>query len=230
MLHSGSRNIGNKTGIHYEKLAKQLNEEWSWDSKIPPSWKLNFLPLTGKNKKYGEAYMREMNWCLDFAQANRQIMMDTIKNILVKHTGCDFLEEINIHHNYCSYENHYGENVIVHRKGATSAKLGQLGIIPGSMGTKSYIVRGKGNPESFNSCSHGAGRTMSRSEAKKTLDFDTERQKLEALGILHGMTEQAKVDEADDAYKNVEEILNNQDDLVEIVTELSPDNLFVIKG
>jgi len=230
LLHSGSRNIGNKTALYYEKLAKQLNEEWSWDAKIPPSWKLNFLPLAGKNKKYGEAYMREMDWCLDFARVNRQVMMDITQIVFTKHTGCTFSDGLDIWHNYAAWEHHFGEDIIVHRKGATSAKLGQLGIIPGSQGTKSYIVRGKGNPESFKSCSHGAGRTMSRSSAKATLDLDAEQQKLDGLGVLHGMTEIGKLDEADSAYKDIAEVLANENDLVEIVVELSPNNLPVIKG
>jgi tRNA-splicing ligase RtcB len=134
---------------------------------------------------------------------------------------------INIAHNYAVMENHFGENVMVHRKGATSAKLGEIGIIPGSQGSKSYIVKGLGNPESFHSCSHGAGRVMSRGQAVKTLDLKEEIKKLDEQGIIHSIRSQKDLDEASGAYKNIHAVMTNQADLVEIVTELSP--LGVIK-
>jgi len=135
-------------------------------------------------------------------------------------------EWINIAHNYASEEEHYGETVMVHRKGATLASKGHVGIIPGSMGTHSYIVEGRGNKASFNSCSHGAGRTMSRSKAKKALTLSKEVDKMD--GIVHGMYSVAKLDEAVGAYKNIDKVMENQKDLVKIKYVLSP--LVSIKG
>ena len=125
-------------------------------------------------------------------------------------------------------ENHFGKNVMVHRKGATSAREGQLGIIPGSQGTSSYIVRGKGNPESFNSCSHGAGRVMGRRQACRELDLESEKKALEDKGIVHSVRSKKDLDEAPGAYKDIQEVMENQKDLVDIVVKLSP--LGVIKG
>jgi len=135
---------------------------------------------------------------------------------------------INIAHNYATMENHFGTNVMIHRKGATSAREGQLGIIPGSQGTKSYIVKGKGNPDSFMSCSHGAGRTMSRTKARETLDLEKEITKLDKQGIIHSIRHKKDLDEASSAYKNIDVVMENQKDLVEIMVELTP--LGVIKG
>ena len=135
---------------------------------------------------------------------------------------------INIAHNYAAWENHFEENVIVHRKGATRARVGEIGIIPGSQGTKSYIVEGLGNPDSFLSCSHGAGRAMSRSEAVRSLSLEDEVARLEAQGIVHAIRGQKDLEEAAGAYKNIDEVMANQTDLVKIVTELAP--VAVIKG
>jgi tRNA-splicing ligase RtcB len=135
---------------------------------------------------------------------------------------------INIAHNYACWENHFDVNVIVHRKGATRARLGETGIIPGSQGTKSYIVEGLGNPDSFQSCSHGAGRLMSRTEAVRSLSLEDEVAKLEAQGIVHAIRGQKDLEEAAGAYKNIDEVMANQTDLVKIVTELAP--VAVIKG
>ena len=135
---------------------------------------------------------------------------------------------INIAHNYARLENHFGENVMIHRKGATSAKKGQLGIIPGSQGTSSYIVKGLGNPESFMSCSHGAGRRMGRKQAKRELDLQTEIKRMDDQGIVHGIRTQNDLDEAAGAYKDIDMVMENQKDLVEIVIELTP--LGVVKG
>jgi tRNA-splicing ligase RtcB len=133
-----------------------------------------------------------------------------------------------IAHNYSRMENHFGENVMIHRKGATSAKEFEFGIIPGSMGSSSYIVRGLGNPESFCSCSHGAGRKMGRNEAQKKLILEDEIKRLDEQGIIHGVRNVSDLDEATGAYKDINEVMNNQKDLVEIVVELKP--LGVIKG
>lgn len=135
---------------------------------------------------------------------------------------------INIAHNYATMENHFGTNVMIHRKGATSAREGQVGIIPGSQGTKSYIVKGKGNKESFMSCSHGAGRTMSRTKAKNELNLEEEIKKLEDKGIVHSIRNKKNLDEASSAYKDIDIVMENQKDLVDIVVELTP--LGVIKG
>ena len=135
---------------------------------------------------------------------------------------------INIAHNYAKMENHFGANVMVHRKGATSAKEGQLGIIPGSQGTSSYIVEGLGNADSFKSCSHGAGRKMGRKKAIAELDLEAEQKALEDKGILHSVRGRDQLDEAPSAYKDIETVMEEQKDLVKILAKLSP--LAVIKG
>lgn len=224
MIHSGSRNLGYQVANHYNKIAKELNAKWL--SSVDPKWDLAFLPADSTEAK---EYLAEMQYCLDFAFLNRKKMASIIKDIF----SSEFLEitfeqEINIHHNYANLENHFGSNVWVHRKGATSAKLGQLGIIPGSQGTSSYIVKGLGNAESFHSCSHGAGRTMSRTKAVDTLDFDTEVQKLDSKGILHSIRYKKNLDEAPSAYKDIDIVMEEQKDLVEVVVKLAP--LAVVKG
>jgi tRNA-splicing ligase RtcB len=140
----------------------------------------------------------------------------------------EFDEPINIHHNYAAFEHHFGKNVIVHRKGATSAREGEMGIIPGSQGTASYIVRGKGNPESFMSCSHGAGRKMGRKAAIRTLDLEAEKKVLDDKGILHAIRGKQDLEEAAGAYKDIDVVMEEQQDLVDIVARLEP--LAVIKG
>jgi tRNA-splicing ligase RtcB len=140
----------------------------------------------------------------------------------------EFEPMINIAHNYAAWEHHFGKDVIVHRKGATRAYKDEIGIIPGSQGTKSYIVRGLGNPESFMSCSHGAGRILGRKEACRKLDLQSEIDRLNALGIIHGIRHQRQLDEAPSAYKDIDIVMANQKDLVEPIVELSP--IAVIKG
>jgi len=223
MIHSGSRNLGYKVAKHYNNVAKALNEKWY--TSVPIKTELAFLPMD--TKEYHN-YMREMNYCLEFALANRQLMMSRIKEIVKSVTACTFESEINIHHNYATLEHHFGKNVMVHRKGATSAKEGELGIIPGSQGTKSYIVKGKGNTDSFTSCSHGAGRKMGRKQAQRELNLEEEQKKLEAQGILHSIRGVKQLDEASGAYKDIQVVMANQSDLVEILVELTP--LGVIKG
>ena len=142
--------------------------------------------------------------------------------------AASFEEEINIHHNYAAIESHFDEEVVVHRKGATSAWLGQLGLIPGSQGTSSYVVRGKGNPESFMSCSHGAGRRMGRKEACRTLNLAEEKAKLDAKGIIHALRSVSDLEEAAAAYKDIDVVMAEQTDLVDVVVKLEP--LAVIKG
>lgn len=224
MVHSGSRNLGKKVADHYNKLAKKLNEKWF--SSIPKEYDLAFFPYDSDECR---DYLREMAYCLDFAFANRKAMINVIIKIMREQIPLiRFEEPINIHHNYARMENHFGRNVIIHRKGATSAREGQLGIIPGSQGSKSYIVKGKGNPDSFNSCSHGAGRRMGRKQAIRTLNLQEEIKKLNDQGVIHSIRTEQELDEATGAYKDIDMVMNNQKDLVEIIAELAP--LAVIKG
>lgn len=224
MIHSGSRNLGLKVAEHYNRLAIALNEKWH--SIVDKKQELAFLPVDSEEGQY---YIREMNYCVEFALANRKLMMENIKDCFrEKIVGIEFESMINIAHNYAKLENHFGKNVWVHRKGATSAREGEIGIIPGSQGTKSYIVSGLGNEESFMSCSHGAGRKLGRNQAIRTLDLEEEKRKLDEQGIIHGIRNQKDLDEASGAYKDIDVVMENQKDLVEIVIELTP--LGVIKG
>ncbi len=230
MIHSGSRNLGLKVANHYNKLAIELNAKWF--SSVPKEWELAFLPIDSEE---GQAYIREMNYCVEFALANRKLMMDKICEIFHKNNTIAMMDEmiqfdnmINIAHNYASQENHFGKNVWVHRKGATQARKGQLGIIPGSQGTASYIVEGLGNPESFESCSHGAGRLLGRKQAEKTLDLEKEIKILDDQNIIHGIRHKSDLDEATSCYKNIDEVMENQKDLVKILIKLKP--LAVVKG
>lgn len=225
MVHSGSRNIGYKTARYYNDIAKKLNERWF--SKVPKEYDLAFLPLDSIQAK---AYLVEMQYCVNFALANRKLMMARIGRIFVEVVDITvkFDEMINIAHNYASMENHFGQNVMVHRKGATLARKGTIGIIPGSQGTNSYIVKGLGNKDSFESCSHGAGRVMSRKKAKETLNLKEEQKRLDDKGILHSIRGQKDLDEAPSSYKDIDEVMESQNDLVEILVELKP--LAVVKG
>ena len=156
-------------------------------------------------------------------------MMERIEEVIADSlSDIDFEPMINIAHNYAAFEHHFGENVIVHRKGATLASEGVIGIIPGSQGTASYIVKGLGNPDSFCSCSHGAGRLMSRTMAIRTLDMQQEVAQLEAKGIVHAIRSQEDMQEATGAYKDIETVIANEADLVKVLTRLLP--IAVIKG
>lgn len=223
MIHSGSRNIGLQVANHYNKLAVQLNA--SRHTGVPKEWQLAYLPLDSKE---GEQYLREMQYCVDFALANRKLMMERITEIVGTLTPASFESMINIAHNYARMERHFGRDVMVHRKGATSAQDGETGIIPGSQGTDSFIVRGRGNEESFQSCSHGAGRKMGRKEAQRTLDLEKEQSRLNARGILHAIRGRSDLDEASGAYKEIETVMKEQSDLVEPLVRLAP--LAVVKG
>jgi tRNA-splicing ligase RtcB len=224
MIHSGSRNLGLKVAKHYNDLAKKLNARWY--SSVPAEDGLAFLPLMDIE---AVNYLDEMQYCIDFALVNRQAMMTDVIECLDEVFGMFFFEPaINIAHNYASQERHYGKNVVVHRKGATLATEGLVGIIPGSQGTSSYIVKGLGNRESFMSCSHGAGRRMGRKQAQRELKLNNERTALNSRGILHSVNNVKDLDEAPGAYKDIEEVMANQADLVEIVTKLTP--LAVVKG
>jgi tRNA-splicing ligase RtcB len=170
-----------------------------------------------------------MNYCIKFAFNNRKLMMERVKAAFGEVFGeVEFDDFINKPHNFASFENHFGEELIVHRKGATRARKDELGMIPGSQGTPSYIVRGKGNKDAFESCSHGAGRVMSRTKAKKSLSVEEEAGPLEERGILHAIRHQSDLDEAPGSYKDIREVMELQKDLIDIVIELQP--LAVIKG
>lgn len=224
MIHSGSRNLGKLVGDYYNEKAKKLNERWY--SVVSPDIRLSFLPL--RTDEFN-AYWQEMKYCVDFALCNRKLMMKHIEEVIkdaIPEIG--FEPMINIAHNYAAWERHYGQDVIVHRKGATLAREGVIGIIPGSQGTASYIVEGLGNPESFCSCSHGAGRTLSRTAAIRDLNLKEEVERLDALGIIHAIRNQNDMQEASGAYKDIETVIANEADLVKVKTRLLP--VAVIKG
>jgi len=227
MIHSGSRNLGFKVCNYYNEKAIEIAKKWHIPNVVEQD--LTYFPA---DSDLGKEYIEEMQYCVDFAFANRKLMMDRVMGCVIGALG-EFSPDpmINIAHNYASLENHMGKNVWVHRKGATRAYEGELGIIPGSMGTKSYIVRGLGNVQSFKSCSHGAGRVMSRSKASQTLTEEEVNKAME--GIIYGRwgkTRKGGLDfgEAPQAYKDIDVVMENQKDLVEIVTELKP--MAVIKG
>lgn len=224
MIHSGSRNLGKQVGDFYNEKAAALNRRWF--SSVPPELNLPFLPVRTDEFKQ---YWVEMEYCVEFALCNRRLMMERIQeSILDILPETTFEPMINIAHNYAAWEEHYGEHCIVHRKGATLATAGTVGIIPGSQGTCSYITEGLGNPESFNSCSHGAGRRLSRTRARLELSLEEEVTRLEQMGIVHAVRYKEDLDEATGAYKNIDEVMAAQSDLVKIRTKLLP--IAVIKG
>lgn len=224
MIHSGSRNLGKQVGDYYNKIAASLNEKWH--SVVSPEIRLPFLPHG--TREFG-AYWNEMKYCIDFALCNRRLMMERIQEVIADSLkGIEFEPMINIAHNYAAFEHHFGKDVIVHRKGATLAREGVIGIIPGSQGTASYIVKGLGNPDSFCSCSHGAGRVLSRKAAIHTLDIKAEVKNLEAKGIIHAIRCQDDMQEASGAYKDIDTVIANESDLVKLKTKLLP--IAVIKG
>jgi tRNA-splicing ligase RtcB len=223
MLHSGSRHLGHAVATHYDSVACENNKLWY--STVPAEHELAFLP------QYSDAcwcYKAEMKLCMSYAKLNRLAMAVQIFDIFTEHTGCQMECWHDVAHNYARMENHFGHNVIVHRKGAISARKDELGIIPGSQGTCSFIVKGLGNRESFNSCSHGAGRVMGRRKAAASLNLAAEIKRMDDRGILHGIRSVEDLDEAPGAYKDIHVVMAEQADLVEIVTELEP--LAVIKG
>lgn len=231
MIHSGSRNFGKKICDRYNAIAKQMNEKWY--SSVPSDYGLAFLPT---DDDMGREYLSAMNFALEFAHENRRLMMERSKNVVLNMlekycniVGVKFLVDADVHHNYASLENHYGKNVVVHRKGATRAVINKLGIIPGSMGSSSYIVRGRNNPDSFHSCSHGAGRAMGRKEAKRqfTAQQVTEFMKTSDIVILKSKKDDI-AEECSWAYKDVDNVMLQQDDLVEIEDKLTP--IGVLKG
>jgi tRNA-splicing ligase RtcB len=210
MVHSGSRNIGLKLAGHYDALARQRHKLGGIDA--PPD--LHWLEL---GTPEGDDYLADMQWAVDYALLNRKEMLRAAMATL----GLEFDEGrmINIPHNYAAVEEHGGKSLVVHRKGATSARAGETGIIPGSMGSASYIVRGRGEEAAYSSCSHGAGRCMGRKAAKRT--FNT-NQFADAIAGTFSTPSASYIDEAPMAYKDIDEVMANQRDLVEVVTVLKP--------
>lgn len=214
MLHSGSRGIGNQIGQRYIEIAKQ--EMHRWHIHLPDA-DLSYLP---EGSRHFDDYIEAVGWAQNFAKLNRSIMMEATLAALSRALGREVsgvAEAVNCHHNYVERENHFGANVLVTRKGAVRARTTDLGIIPGSMGTRSYIVRGKGNPESFCSCSHGAGRAMSRTEAKRRFTLADHAAATEGVECRKDAD---VIDETPGAYKPIDAVMAAQTDLVEIVHEL----------
>lgn len=225
MIHSGSRNIGKQVADFYNRKAISINKKDGDD--YGPRTELAWISLDSED---GKNYMKEMQYCILFGMCNRYLMMERIVGVFEysfkSGFACD--EPINIAHNYAAVETHFGEELVIHRKGATKASKGLTGIIPGSQGTKSYIVKGKGNPDSFESCSHGAGRVMGRNQAVRTLDLQEEIRRLDKLNIIHSIRRQSDLEEAPSAYKNINMVISQQSDLIDVGVTLSP--LAVIKG
>ena len=215
MLHSGSRGAGNRIGMYFIERAKEEMRRWHIDKYLPDQ----DLAYLVEHTELFDDYVEAVHWAQSYALVNRQIMMDLALKAVRQTLGAfTILEQaVNCHHNYVAIENHFGANVLVTRKGAVRAREGDLGIIPGSMGTGSFIVSGKGNPDSFNSCSHGAGRTMSRGEARKRI---TVEQHVEAMKGIEARLDEAVLDESPAAYKDIGAVMDAQDDLVEIVHRL----------
>ncbi|MBE5973401.1 MAG: RtcB family protein [Paenibacillaceae bacterium] len=230
MLHSGSRHFGKRICDAYHKKARALNELWY--SQVPDEYRLAFLPVDSEE---GQEYIAWMNLAMDYAFENRASMMQRVKDIVTEKIQkysdqkVVFGEEINCHHNYASLEHHYGKNVWVHRKGATRARSGELAVIPGAMGSYSYVVKGRGNEESFCTSSHGAGRAYSRKGAMEAFSCEAVLNDLKEQGIILGKSKKADVaEESRFAYKDIETVMDNQNDLVEIVSKLK--TIAVVKG
>lgn len=222
MLHSGSRGVGNAIGTLFIELAKKDMQQHLCN--IPDQ----DLAYFEEGSKYFGDYVRAVGWGQQFAKTNREIMMqhviDAMRNIITKPFETH-LEAVNCHHNYVQKEKHFGEEVYVTRKGAVSAKKGELGIIPGSMGARSYIVRGLGNEESFQSCSHGAGRTMSRTKAKKLFTIEDQKRATEGVECRKDAD---VIDEIPMAYKDIDAVMEAQKDLVKVVYTLK--QVVCVKG
>lgn len=223
MLHSGSRGVGNRVGQYFIELAK--NEMKRWFVQLPDA----DLAYLTEGSAYFDDYVEAVGWAQDFAAANRALMLEAAIGALAG-SGClppfsTTEEAVNCHHNYVAREHHYGKDVLVTRKGAVRARAGDLGIIPGSMGARSFIVRGKGNAESFHSCSHGAGRQMSRTEAKRR--FTVEDHARMTAGV-ECRKDADVVDETPAAYKPIEAVMAAQADLIDVVHELK--QVLCVKG
>jgi len=222
MLHSGSRGVGNAIGNHFIELAKKDAE---LHQRNLPDRDLAYFE---EGAQYFGDYVRAVGWAQRFAARNREVMMvnliATVRRVIAKPFE-SHVEAVNCHHNYVQQERHFGEDVFVTRKGAVSAKRGELGIIPGSMGARSYIVRGLGNPESFESCSHGAGRVMSRTKAKKLFTIDDQ---IRATEGVECRKDADVIDEIPMAYKDIDAVMAAQQDLVAVVHTLK--QVLCVKG
>ncbi|CAM2007216.1 RtcB family protein [Acanthopleuribacter pedis] len=224
MLHSGSRGVGNRIGSYFIELAKK--DMRGWHANLPDV-NLSYLR---EGTEHFDDYVEAVDWAQDFARQNRALMMENVIKALreVKGIPTRFKTEkqaVNCHHNYVSQEIHFGNKVWVTRKGAVSARQDELGIIPGSMGARSFIVRGRGNPESFHSCSHGAGRVMSRTQAKKRISLDEHQ---EATAGVECRKDAGVIDETPAAYKPIDAVMKAQSDLVEVVHTLK--QIVCVKG
>jgi len=221
MLHSGSRGIGNAIGTYFIELAKKDSER---NQLQLPDRDLAYFP---EGAQHFDDYVEAVGWAQDYARANREEMMDLVLDAMRRHLPSFEVTggAVNCHHNYVEREKHYGERVWLTRKGAIRAGAGELGIIPGSMGTRSYIVRGKGSAESFHSCAHGAGRLMSRNAAQKKFSLqDLEQQ---TAGVVC-RKDKGVIDEIPGAYKSIDEVMANQSDLVDVVHTLK--QVLCVKG
>ncbi len=230
MIHSGSRHLGNVIARYYNGVAQKLNKMWNADV---PGKDLAFLPA---DIPEGKDYITDMMFALNYAKENRRrIMASFMEAFSSVFTEADYEDPVNIHHNYAALENHFGKNLWVHRKGATSAKKDETGIIPGSMGTPSYIVKGLGNVDSFMSCSHGAGRVLGRMQASRTLTAEECDRAM--AGVVYDRWNKVKrsgkngmldLGEAPQAYKDIDAVINAELDLIKPIVKLKP--LAVIKG
>jgi tRNA-splicing ligase RtcB len=222
MLHSGSRGVGNAIGSHFIELAQQ---DMRHHIANLPDKDLAYLE---EGTEHYDDYVEAVGWAQKFARMNREVMMQNliaaVRTVISKPFETH-VEAVNCHHNYVQKERHFGKDVLVTRKGAVSAREGELGIIPGSMGAKSYIVRGKGNPESFHSCSHGAGRTMSRNEAKRRYSLEDQ---VRATAGVECRKDAGVIDEIPMAYKDIDAVMKAQEDLVEVVHTLK--QVVCVKG
>ncbi len=230
MIHSGSRHFGKSVCDYFHQKARDLNVRWY--AQVPDTYRLAFLPT---DTKEGQQYLEWMNLSMEFARENREKMMLAVKAVLEKWIGkytefnLEYQNEINCHHNYAALENHYGENVWVHRKGAVRAREGEMTVIPGAMGSYSYVVRGLGNPESFCSSSHGAGRAYSRKGAMNAFTCEEVMVDLKNHGVVLGKKNKADVaEESRFAYKDIDIVMENQKDLVTPVKRLR--TVGVVKG
>jgi tRNA-splicing ligase RtcB len=225
MIHSGSRNFGYKIANYFNNIAKELSDRWKFN--IPKEYDLAYLPTDSKE---GQLYIKWMNLALDFAKENREKMMSVVKDCMTKiFPNIEYKNEVYAHHNYAAYENYYNQMVWVHRKGAIRVRKGELGIIPGAMGSYSYIVEGLGNPESFYSCSHGAGRRMSRNKARKEFPMEMTISDLENQGVILGKKKKSDVsDECKWAYKDIDFVISQELDLIKPVKRLK--TVCVVKG
>ncbi len=223
MLHSGSRGMGNKIGMYFISKAKEEMEKM-------------FISLPDKNLAYlvegstlFDDYVKAVGLAQDYARVNRDVMLEHVCDAMHLTSLPDFNisegQAVNCHHNYVEKEHHFGANVWVTRKGALRAREGDLGIIPGSMGERSFIVRGKGNPDSFNSCSHGAGRVMSRTEAKKRFTVEDH---VRDTADVECRKDEGVIDETPKAYKNIDDVMSAQKDLVEVLHTLK--QVICVKG